>query len=215
MAIPVIGFGAGGHAKVLIETLRMSGQFDLVGLLDPRTDVKAVLGVQVLGGDVLLEELIAKGIQHFFIGLGTVGKSAPRRRLYELAFSLGMKPVSAIHPQAVISPSAVIGLGVTVLAQAVVNASAVLGSNVLINTGAVVEHDCVIEDHVHIATGARLTGAVRVGIGAHIGAGATVRQGVSVGPEAVVGAGAVVLKDIEAKMTVVGVPARPLDQLRD
>ena len=32
----VIGLGAGGHAAVLIEALRLTGRYQFVGLLDPQ-----------------------------------------------------------------------------------------------------------------------------------------------------------------------------------
>lgn len=51
-----------------------------------------------------------------------------------------------------------------------------------------------------------------VGDGAAIGAGATIGPGVEIGEEALVGAGAVVLEDVDTGTTVVGNPARPLDE---
>ena len=212
MGVKVVGLGAGGHAKVVIEILRSHKSYELIGLLDPKPELqgKSVLGVPVLGDDNLLPALKREGICHFFVGLGSVGDTSPRRRLYELALQHGMKPVDAVHPQAVISPSAEIGEGITIMAGAVINACARLGVNVIVNTGVVVEHDCVIGDHVHIATGAQLASTVRVGAGAHIGAGATVRQRITIGDGAIVGAGAVVVKDVPPHTVVVGVPARPL-----
>jgi len=212
MGVKVVGLGAGGHAKVVIEILRSHKSYELIGLLDPRPELqgKSVLGVPVLGDDNLLPALKREGICHFFVGLGSVGDTRPRRRLYELALQHGMKPVDAVHPQAVISPSADLGEGVTIMAGAVINACSRLGANVIVNTGAIVEHDCVIGDHVHIATGAQLASTVRVSAGTHIGAGATVRQCITIGEGAIVGAGAVVVKDVPPHTVVVGVPARPL-----
>lgn len=46
--------------------------------------------------------------------------------------------------------------------------------------------------------------------GAAIGAGATIRCGITIGEGALVGAGAVVTKDVKAKTTVVGNPAKKL-----
>jgi len=212
LSIPVIGLGAGGHAKVVIEILRLDHRYQLIGLLDSKPELagQTVLDLPILGDDTHLSHLIDEGVRYFFVGLGSTGNVTPRRRLYELARSYEMEPVSAVHPQAIISPSAAIGEGVTIMAQAVINACASLGANVIINTGAIVEHDCILADHVHVATGARLTSTIRVGTGAHIGAGATVKQGVTIGENAIVGAGAVVVKDIPANTVVVGVPAQVL-----
>jgi len=46
--------------------------------------------------------------------------------------------------------------------------------------------------------------------GASLGSGAVVLGGLRIGREALIGAGAVVTRDVEAKETVVGNPARPL-----
>lgn len=213
--VPVVGLGAGGHAKVVIEILRACGKYEVVGLLDPQEDLwgTEVLGVSVRGDDSKLRGLYTDGVRHAFIGLGGLGCTAARRKLYETAQQEMFEVVAAIHPDAVVSPSVRIGDGPTVMAGAVVNADATLGSNVIINSGAIVEHDCVIEDHVHIATGARLAGNVRVGEGAHVGAGATVRQSITIGYRAVVGAGAVVVKDVPPCLVVVGVPARPMREV--
>jgi UDP-perosamine 4-acetyltransferase len=208
--IPVVGFGAGGHAKVVIEILRSRGEFKIVGLFDARMDLRGttVLGVEVLGDDSLMAELKQRGIEQAFIGVGTVGDAQPRRQLYEKVVSSGFAIVPAIHAAAVVSSSAQIGVGPTIMAGAIVNADAVIGDNVIVNTGAIVEHDCVIGDHTHIATGARLAGGVHVGPGSHIGIGAVVRQEIRIGEGAIVGAGAVVVSDVPAGTTVMGVPAR-------
>jgi sugar O-acyltransferase (sialic acid O-acetyltransferase NeuD family) len=213
--IPAIGVGAGGHAKVVLEILRLQGQYEPVGLLDPRHELwgTEVLGVPVLGGDTLLGKLYRDGIRHVFIGVGSVGDTGIRRRLYDASQRLGFTPVRAIHPRAVVAPSARIGEGATVMACAVVNADAVLGHNVIVNTGAIVEHDCVIGDHVHVATGARLAGGVSVGDGAHIGVGAAVREYVRIGHHAVVGAGSAVVRDVPERVVVGGAPARILKHL--
>ena len=213
--VRVIGLGAGGHAKVVIETLAAMGGFETAGLLDPRRELAgtSVLGVPVLGDDELLGRQYDDGVTHAFIGLGGSGDTRPRRRLYELARSHGLQIVSAVHPRAVVSPSARIGAGASIFAGAVVNADATLGEDVIVNTGALVEHDCRIGDHVHVASGARLASGVTVDEGAHVGLGASIVQGVRVGAGSIVGAGAVVVRDVEPGVVTVGVPARVLRQV--
>lgn len=210
----VIGLGAGGHAKIIVEILRLLGEFDIVGLLDanPELHGTSILQVPVLGNDSLLPELFARGVRQAFVGLGGTGDNRPRASLYLLARQNKFEMLSAIDPRAIVSPSAVLGEGVMVMPGAVINADSRLGNNVVVNTGAIVEHDCRIGDHVHIATGARLGGGVIVLEGAHIGLGAAIKQGVQVGRNAIVGAGAVVIRDVADDATVIGVPARPLEK---
>jgi len=204
--------GGGGHARVLIDSMRASGNSESIAILDrdPSTWGQEILGVPVLGGDELLDRLPGGDASHFVVGLGGVGDNQPRRRLFELGLAHGLTPVNVIHPSAVNSQWASIGAGTVIFPMAVVNAGVLLGDNVIINTGAIVEHDCELADHVHVATGSRLCSTVNVGKGAHIGAGATVRQGLRIGEGAIVGAGAVVIKEVEPWSVVIGVPARPI-----
>jgi UDP-perosamine 4-acetyltransferase len=207
--------GGGGHARVLIDSLLSSGEVaEHYGVLDRDRSLwgNKVLGVRVLGGDALLHQLASQGATHFVVGLGGLGDNQPRRRLFELALSHGMTPLTVCHSSAIRSRWATVGDGSAIFPGAVVNAGATIGVNVIVNTGAVVEHDCVVGDHVHIATGSRLCSTVHIGTGAHIGAGATVRQLVTIGEGAIVGAGAVVVKDVEPWAVVVGVPARVMER---
>ncbi|MDP1808992.1 MAG: acetyltransferase [Actinomycetota bacterium] len=208
----LVGIGAGGHAKVVLEILKLMGGYEIAAFVDPRKELwgRDVLEVPVRGDDTLLPSLYDQGIRHAFIGVGTTGDTRARRKLYQKVCGLGFEMVSAIHPQAIISPSAVIGQGVTIMAGTVINADAAIGDNVILNSGAIVEHDCVIGCHVHIATGACLAGTVFVGDGTHVGLGAMVRQSINIGQNVVVGAGALVLQDIPDNMVVAGVPARIL-----
>lgn len=195
---------------MVIEILHLMGGYDLVGLLDadPALWGSEVLGVPVLGGDALLSEIYQQGVRTAFIGVGTVKRSEPRRRLYEQARHAGFKTAAAIHPRAIISPTAKIGDGPTIMAGAVINPDASVGDNVIINTGAIIEHDCMIGNHVHVATGARLAGSIKIGDGAHVGMGATIREGIRIGRGSIVGAGAVVVHDVPDFVLVVGVPAK-------
>lgn len=211
--IQVIGIGAGGHAKVVLDILRLMNEYCVIGLLDPNCVGESVSGVPVLGGDEMLPCLRAEGVAAAFIGVGSIGDNTLRIRLFENAQAAGFNFINAIHSGSVLAPSVQLGQGITIMAGAIVNPDTQVADNVIINTGAIVEHDCVIAAHVHISPGAVLCGGVRVGKGAHIGAGATVRQYVTIGECAVLGAGAVVIEDVPPGVTVVGVPAHQIREV--
>lgn len=210
--ISLIGFGAGGHARVLLEILDAEGRYEIAGLLDanPVLHGKPTGSTRVLGGDELLPALAARGVRHAFMGLGSAADTRLRQRIFEQAKAAGLRFVAVIHPSAVLAPSAQTGEGCAILAGAVVGTGARLADNVIVNTRAVVDHDCRIESHAHIASGAVLAGDVFVGEGAHIGAGAVVRQGLRIGRRAVIGVGAAVVCDVPDEAVFAGVPARPL-----
>ena len=207
-----IVLGSGGHARVVLDCLRTMNAVAVYGILDSdRTKWgKTFYGVSVLGDDKLLSKIAKKNVKYFVLGLGGIGNSQTRERLFRKALRKGLKPLSLIHPTSVCSSRAEIGPGSQLFPGSIVNAGCRTGKNVIVNTGAIVEHDCFLGDFCYIATGAKLAGAVRIGRGAFVGAGAIVKQGVSIGARAVVGAGSVVIRNVMPKKVVVGVPARYL-----
>jgi UDP-perosamine 4-acetyltransferase len=209
----VVGVGAGGHAKVVLDIVRLMDTYQIIGLLDPHCVGSTVGNAPVLGGDELLPHLRADGVEFAFIGLGATGNNMQRGRLFEKVQSAGFTIINAIHPASVIASSVQLGRGITIMAGSIINSDTQIGDNVIINTGAIVEHDCKIAAHAHISPGAVLCGSVHVGSGAHVGAGATVRQGVTIGDNALVGAGAVVVQDVPPQVVVVGVPARVVQEV--
>lgn len=209
--VPIVGFGAGTHVKSVLEAIRSAGRFEVAALVD---DDSALAGTDVLGTPVVsadtLERLRADGVTQAFAGVGGVGSSSARRRVFERLLEAGFELPSIVHASAVVSPWATLGRGAQILAAAVVNAGAEIGDGAIVNTGAIVEHDCRVGAHAHVAPGARLAGLVRVGEGTHVGIGATVIEGVRIGAEALVAAGAVVLRDVPEGGRVAGVPARDI-----
>jgi UDP-perosamine 4-acetyltransferase len=206
MPEPIVGLGAGTHAKSVLEAIRSAGAYQVVALVD---DDPALAGAELLGVPIG-DSLDGHQVRHAFLGVGGIGDTRPRRRAAERLLAAGFELPPILHATAAVSPWATLGVGAQVLAVAVVNAEATLGDGVLVNTGAVVEHDCVIAEFAHVAPGATLGGGAAVGAHAHVGMAAVVIEGVTVGEGAFVAAGAVVTGDVPAGTRVAGVPARPL-----
>lgn len=210
--LPIVGLGAGTHAKSVLEAIRSAGRFEVAALLD---DDRTRVGAEVLGFPISdaaeLERLRGDGVAHAFVGVAGIADSSGREAVFERLAAAGFELPPIVHASAVVSPWAQLGRGAQVLAGAIVNAGAEIGDGAIINTGAIVEHDCRIAARAHVAPGARLAGLASVGAGAHVGIGAVVIEQVRVGEGAMVGAGTVVIRDVPARARVAGVPARPLD----
>jgi UDP-perosamine 4-acetyltransferase len=201
--------GAGGHAGMVIDTIRALGRYEIVGLVE-RKDApqREVHGLAVIGTDDGLPAIFARGIVAAANGVGSVKDNEPRRRIFERLKEAGFAMPVLVHPRAWVAESAVLGDGVQVMPGALVLRCAVLGDNVLVNSGAIIEHDSRIGAHTHICTGVRMGGQVTIGEAAFIGVGTSVRQGIRIGAGALIGAGSVVIEDVPEHAFVAGVPAR-------
>lgn len=203
--------GCGGHGRVVLEALQLSGH-SVRGILDGalKRDTQ-IDGVPVLGGDEYLERLDPASTC-ICLGVGVMPGNVRRAQLFRSCRERGFEIASVLHPAAIVSPQRRLGVGVQVLAAAVLQVAVRLGDNVVINTAASVDHDCVIDADAMIGPGAVLCGEVHVGSGAYVGAGAIVLPGVRIGAGAVVGAGSTVIKAVAAGETVLGNPARRADK---
>lgn len=206
---PAIVLGAGGHAKVVIALLRALG-IDVKGLCDPglvSKSVKSWRGLEVLGGDEVLQQIDARSVV-LVNGVGQVVGSSRRKDIFIELRARGYRFPSLVHPTAWVDPSVELGEGVQVMAGAVIQPDVTIGADTIINTGCRIDHDCIIDCHVHVAPGAVLCGGVRVASDVFIGAGSTIIQGLSMGQGSIVGAGATVIKDLQAGHVVVSSPVR-------
>jgi UDP-perosamine 4-acetyltransferase len=194
-AKPVIVLGAGGHAKVIIDTLRLMGR-EIVGVTDPSIrDADEYFGLTVLGDDSVLEKFSPR--QYLLAnGVGALPGDASRYELERVLSNRGYRFSRVIHPSAIIASDAEIADGAQIMAGVIIQPGVRIGASCIINTGAKIDHDCEIQDNCHLAPGVTLCGEVKVGKSTHIGAGATVIQCISIGRDCVIAAGSTVYGDI-------------------
>jgi sugar O-acyltransferase (sialic acid O-acetyltransferase NeuD family) len=203
--------GAGDFGRIVAEVLQAQGGWDSVEFIDdvPALWGREVNGILVTGG---LDSLRARKRD----GVGAVvavGNPVARLRLVRQLEEMEIPFLSAIHPNATISPSARIGKGVTIEPSVVVCPNAVLGNHVSVMGGALIGHDAVLADGA-IVTACVLVGSrVRIGRGAFICSHATIMNHSVIGDGSVVAAGALVGREVLPGTLVYGVPARKVDDV--
>lgn len=194
--------GAGGHAKVVIDSLGQSLESSQVRVLEEgRKASRKLLEIYPVEsfndwGDI---------DEYFHIAIGS---NEARARLGKDAEKHGKKSVTIAHRLAVISECALLEDGVFVAANAIIAPDVVIKAGCIVNHASVVDHDCSIGEYSHIAPGVILGGGVNVGKQCLIGSGSIVLPGLSIGDGAIVGAGSVVTKSISENEKVVGNPAK-------
>jgi len=197
-------YGAGGHAKSLMEMVKLANIHAIAGIVDdnPQFASKQVLGIPVLGTRSVLAALYAQGVRLAANGVGGILDINVRVKVFDLLAGAGYEFPAVVSPHAVVEPSSNISEGVQVFAKAYVGADAVLEPRCMVNTAAVVSHDCVIGEYTHIAPGAMLAGHVHVGKRTLVGMGVTTAIGINIGSGVRVGNGAIVLADVPDKTII-------------
>ena len=205
----LVVLGTGGHAKVVLEILESIGVHEIVGVCsgDPEAPDR-VAGYPFLGDFDILPELRRTGVEHAAIGIGGWTDNDFRRQVFSDVKAMGFRPVTAVHPTAVVARNVEIGEGSIVGSGAVVMTEAVIGRDTIVSSGSLVGHETTIRDHVLISGGVKVGANVDIEDGAVIAFGATVVSRLTVGENALVAAGAVVVRDVPARLRVFGVPAR-------
>ena len=213
---PIVIFGAGGHASVVLDAVRRTGRLDVRGVLTlPGNDKSSrpkhneTMGLPILGDErdeTLMTDLVAQGVG----GVVAVGEIARRMKIVETIARVApdFRFVEVVHPGAIIADNVQLGAGCMVLAGAVINTNTVIGAHAIVNTSASVDHDNHIGDFGTLAPGVTTGGAVSIGARTMVGLGASIIDHITVGQGCLLGAGSTVVRDIPDGVVAYGNPAR-------
>lgn len=211
-------FGAGGFAREVMPFLKDSvaktlsitmNSIDVYFVETWQPKESIVNGYAVISLDEFIQ---INGRKYFNIAVG----SGTARESIVTKVGVNAEPLALFAPQAIMLDCNTIGVGAVFCPNTMVTSNSQIGKFFQCNIYAYVAHDCIIGDFVTFAPGVRCNGRVHIDDYAYIGTNAIIREGSSVKPlhigkGAVVGMGAVVTKDVPAGATVVGNPARVLE----
>lgn len=146
-----------------------------------------------------------------------IGSPQTRQRVIEKCAAMGFGFETIIHPRAERSRWIEIGNGAVICAGSILTTNIVLGQQVQINLDCTIGHDVILGDYTTLAPGVHVSGWVHFGKRVYVGTGANIINGTQEQPliiedDAVIGAGACVTKSVATGLTVVGVPAKPLQR---
>lgn len=204
--------GAKGLAKEVLEIFHQQNELKNIYFYD---DVNADVPDKLYGQYPILKnteqvsELFKKD-NRFTIG---IGNPVLRQKLYDKFIVLGGKFESSISPLAQIGHFGnSIGDGCNIMTGTIITNDITIGKGCLINLNSTIGHDCIIGEFVELSPAVNISGNCSIGNYCTIGTGAILLPKVKLGDGVTVGAGAVVTKDVEDGVTVVGIPAKPLNK---
>lgn len=186
-------YGKGGHSKVVSETAHLLGWSPV--FIDD-TDFENF-------------SFSKSKIINFIVA---IGDNRIRENRAEKLLSLGLTPVTIIHPRAFCSSQASLGKGIYVGPQASICSGAVIEDHCIVNTNASVDHDVCIARATHIAPGVNICGNVAIGARCLIGVGSSIIPNVIIGCDVIVAGGSSVKENIPSYTTVAGNPAKTKKQ---
>ena len=192
---PIVIFGAGGHASVLLEILILCDR-NVIGIVDPMIkEAEGFESVPFITYEEFLKDYSPEDVE-VVNGIGFMPGSSSREDLANKLRESRYKFVSLIHPSAIIARNVEIGEGAQIMANSVLQPNVKIGSDTIINTSCSVDHHSVIGKKCHIAPGVVLSGGVNIADSSFIGAGSIIINDLNIGKNVIVAAGSIIYKDL-------------------
>lgn len=200
--------GAGTYGEAMYELSEILG-YTVKGFYDD-DDSKlngCLMGAEVIGKFSNLNKHEISG-KNFVVAIGNnIARLNIMTRINELG---GFTP-TLIHPSAIISPSAEIGIGVYIQANAYIWTKVKIDDFCIISPGVVIDHHSTVGKACLVSTLSGIGASISIGEKVFIGMGCTIVTGVNnVGENSIIGAGAVVLNDTDKNSVYAGVPAKKI-----
>jgi sugar O-acyltransferase (sialic acid O-acetyltransferase NeuD family) len=201
--IILIGARKTGQAGVVLDVLSYYNNIKVLAFFDntPEKKGETVFGIRVIG-DVNEIEAYGNNTKIDAVHVA-IGDNKSRYDIYKKLESIGIPPISIIHPTSIISPSAKIEQGCFIGAGAIIQNNSTIGSYSLINSGAIVEHDNFFGKSVQAAPNSCTAGRVKVGDFSFLGVSAIVAPDITIGSAVFIGAGVLIKKDVNGGLVMV------------
>lgn len=176
--------------KYLLEQDRMM----IIGYLDSEENVSKYWAKYKFEKPVLSDVYSYRisQMESFIVAISNIDF---RRKMSDFLKSKGANLISFIHPNSIISKTAIIGNQNIIYPYCIVGPNTVIGNNNLLTSYSFISHDCSIGNDNFFST-AGLSGNVRVGSCNYFGIRSTVLPNVTIGDRNTIQAGMIVDKNV-------------------
>ena len=210
----IVIVGAGGFAREVAWLVRDVNRgsepiWNLLGFIDAKSDrIGHPIGdCSIIGDDEWL--LHQEHPLNVVIGIGS--PVLLQKTSDSLTRNGNLQFPNIIHPTVIWDTDRIeIGRGNIVGAGNILTTDIRIGSFNILNLASTFGHDAVIGNCCVVNPGVNLSGGVSLGDRCLIGTGSVILENLAIQHDVTVGGGAVVTRHVQAGLTVVGIPAKPL-----
>lgn len=210
--IPLAILGSGGFAREVATIIHAinakSPTYDLMGYIDNRLAKGTLInGLPVIGSDDEINETSTP------LSIVTAfGEPDLKEKVYKKYTNPLISFPTIIHPSVILgdAPSIKLGKGCIICACCILTTNIEIKDFVTLNLSCTVGHDVTIGNFSSFMPSCNISGEVNIDKKVYCGTGVKIINQINIGDNTIIGAGAVITRDIPAKCTAVGIPAKPI-----
>lgn len=151
--------GAGGYGKSLAEVATLTGQWSEICLIDDQWPaIKDKNGYPVVSDMAHLKHIDLTNCA----GIAAVGNNEIRSQWHDKLREMDISLATIIHPQSIISPTAKIAAGVSIMAGCIVGTDVAIDTGCILNCGVLLDHDVTIGEYSHLSLGVKVAGGKKI-----------------------------------------------------
>ena len=186
----------------------INGQFEFLGFID---DTKEKQGKHEFGFEVFDRTILSEYPQAKIIAVpGSPSSYTIRDQIISELNTDVSRFTTLIHPMASVSPLAMLGFNVLIMAGVVITANSIIGNHVCILPNTVIHHDSKVNDYTLVGSNVTIAGNSTVGNHCYIGSGTSIINGISIGDNTLIGMGSNVIKSVPSESKIAGNPAKKI-----